>query len=118
MCVNRDAEQPKCKGAGQCGQKSQTDCAYERAISLKRRRAEEAATEASGAMEPRAAVEKSFVEQYQLGLVDAAAADDFVDKWHREPGSRTLAQYLGFTDAQYARWLLDPADLPEILTEA
>ena len=55
-----------------------------------------------------------FLELYMVGKVDVGATDDFVDRWHDEPGGRELHDYLGMTEEEYALWLRHPDALPDI----
>ena len=57
----------------------------------------------------------TFVDQCLEGVVDADAIDDFVARWHGGTGDESLAEFLGFSDAEYSLWVERPAFLPAIL---
>lgn len=59
----------------------------------------------------------TFFELYSQGLASGEAADDFVGAWHDsgDDETRSLAAYLGMTDAEYAVWMITPRALPAIL---
>lgn len=52
-------------------------------------------------------------------LRDAADVDASVDRWHEGDASpnHTLADHLGMTRDQYARWVFSPEALDDILAE-
>jgi hypothetical protein len=60
-------------------------------------------------------IKRSFVEGYLAGELGADAIDDFIDRWHAGEGQGDLAQYLGFTQSEYAAWVERPDALPRIL---
>ncbi len=60
-------------------------------------------------------IKRSFVERYLAGELGADAIDDFIDRWHAGEGHGDLAQYLGFTQSEYAAWVERPDALPCIL---
>jgi hypothetical protein len=59
---------------------------------------------------------ETFVGLALEGRVGLEEIDDFVDRWHDDPAAEgTLAEYLGFTDAEYALWVESPGALERIL---
>ena len=57
-----------------------------------------------------------FIEQVLEGEVLETEIDDFVEAWHRGEGANeTLAQFLGFTDNEYALWVEQPETLRSII---
>lgn len=59
--------------------------------------------------------EDTFVQRYLAGDVTPEAVDDYVDRWHEGSSPLTLARFLGFSDAEYERWMLHPTALSSIL---
>ena len=57
----------------------------------------------------------TFLEQARAGTVGADDVDDFVARWHAGDGEGTLREFLGLTDEEYGRWLLEPSVLDEII---
>ena len=48
----------------------------------------------------------------QSGKCTADDIDTYIDKWHDEyNGPKKLYEYLGMTEQQYGRWLVDPSAL-------
>lgn len=61
---------------------------------------------------------KTYVDACLDGDARPDDVDDCVDAWHDDaPGSEnlSLAEFLGFTSEEYARWARDGAALQEIL---
>ena len=56
-----------------------------------------------------------FIEQVLLGDVLHTEIDDFVEQWHETETGETLAEFLGFTDDEYALWVEQPEALRSIL---
>ena len=56
-----------------------------------------------------------FVSLAVEGEVPPEAIDDYVARWHRDPKGLELHQYLGMDEAEYARWVVDPDALLNIL---
>jgi len=56
-----------------------------------------------------------FIEQVLEGEVLETEIDDFVEQWHESDSQETLAEYLGFTDEEYALWVEQPESLRSIL---
>jgi hypothetical protein len=56
----------------------------------------------------------TFFDLYSQGQVTADQIDDFVEAWHESDDSehRSLSQYLGMTDDEYAVWLASHRALP------
>lgn len=59
----------------------------------------------------------TFVDLCLAGLAGPDDIDDFVGCWHAGdgPAAAGLAEYLGFTGAEYKRWVERPGDLADIL---
>ena len=56
-----------------------------------------------------------FLDMVRVGTVDMTAIDDFIDAWHESDSELALAQYLGMTDKQYAKWFANPQSLADIV---
>jgi len=60
-----------------------------------------------------------FLELYMRGEASADEIDDYVDRWHEGADAAAavlpLHEYLGFTKAEYDRWVQAPEALPEIV---
>jgi hypothetical protein len=61
---------------------------------------------------------QTFFSLYSDGLVTGAQIDDFVEAWHNsgDEEKRSLSEYLGMTDDEYAVWVMSHGALPSILT--
>lgn len=61
----------------------------------------------------------TFIDRCLRGEVDNpdAAIDDAVSAWHEGDSVDELHVYLGMTDEEYSRWVIDPAALATILEE-
>ncbi len=61
--------------------------------------------------------EQTFFSLYSGGLVAAKQIDDFVEAWHKSGTGekRSLSEYLGMTDDEYAVWVMSHGALPSIL---
>ena len=59
----------------------------------------------------------SFVEQILSGAAEPDDINDFVEQWHTRQPSGGLAEFLGFTAAEYARWVEEPESLEALLDE-
>ncbi|MDR3044026.1 MAG: hypothetical protein LBU75_07150 [Desulfovibrio sp.] len=60
--------------------------------------------------------QQTFVERCLAGQVLANEIDDAVDAWHDGDDPRTLREFLGFTDEEYACWVKDHACVYTILS--
>ena len=58
---------------------------------------------------------KTFVALCLAGEVGPEAIDDFVRKWHTGKSETSLAEYLGFTEEEYACWVEEPWTLRLIM---
>jgi hypothetical protein len=58
---------------------------------------------------------QTFVEAWQTHGAELHDIDDWVDAWHKGGSGVSLAQWLGFTKAQYMGWVLEPDCLLQIL---
>jgi len=56
-----------------------------------------------------------FVDLVLEGEVFDTEIDDFVEAWHRNDSALSLAEFLGFTDQEYAMWVEQPGALRSIL---
>ena len=59
--------------------------------------------------------QQTFVELCLAGKVMATEVDDVVDAWHDGDDPRTLREFLGFTDLEYACWVKSPSCVYDIL---
>lgn len=57
----------------------------------------------------------NFVELVLEGDVLDTEIDDFVEQWHQGKSTQSLAEFLGFTDDEYALWVEQPEALRSIL---
>ncbi len=59
---------------------------------------------------------RAFFDLFIDGQATASDADDFVTAWHEsgDEENRPLTEYLGFTEAEYDLWTMDPDILPVI----
>ena len=51
---------------------------------------------------------KSFIELCIGGDVSPSDIDRFVREWHEGDSEKSLAEYLGMTDEEYASWVEKP----------
>jgi hypothetical protein len=59
---------------------------------------------------------ESFVSLAISGHATADQIDDYVDRWHSEPGNLSLHEFLGMSRDEYALWVRSPDMLGAILT--
>jgi hypothetical protein len=59
----------------------------------------------------------TFFGLYSQGQARADQIHDFIDAWHEsgDDEKRSLAEFLGLTEAEYDVWLIAPGALPLIL---
>src|SRR5437016_428693 len=57
----------------------------------------------------------NFIEKVLEGDVLDTEIDDFVEQWHRTKTAKSLAEFLGFTDEEYALWVEQPEAIRSIL---
>ncbi len=61
----------------------------------------------------------TFIEACWAGEAVVEDIDNWVSKWHGGEGwSLSLAQYLGMSAEQYARWVRSPMCLQSIIEES
>lgn len=59
---------------------------------------------------------KTFVDAYLNNEVKVEQIDDFIDNWHKNRDIKIpLAEYLGFTEQEYAWWVREDDILLYIL---
>lgn len=58
---------------------------------------------------------ETFVDMVLSGRAVPSDIEAYVAGWHRSRDRRSLSAALGFTRAEYARWVADPAALQPIL---
>lgn len=65
----------------------------------------------------RNAAPSTFLEACLAGRTSVDQIDDWVERWHKlgPRDRRTLAEYLGMSGDEYARWVERPASLDAIL---
>ncbi len=56
-----------------------------------------------------------FIEKVLAGVVLDTEIDDFVQQWHESKATVGLAEFLGFTNQEYALWVEQPESLRSIL---
>jgi len=59
---------------------------------------------------------ESFVSLAISGHATVEQIDDYVDRWHSEPGNLSLHEFLGMSRDEYALWVRSPDMLGAILT--
>jgi hypothetical protein len=61
--------------------------------------------------------DETFFARYRAGRASAAQLDDCVEAWHEsgDAEQRSLAEFLGVTDEEYAVLFITPRALPAIL---
>jgi len=59
--------------------------------------------------------QQTFMELCLAGKVCSDNIDDFIERWHANPGESELHDYLGMTEEEYALWLRVPDALPYII---
>lgn len=57
----------------------------------------------------------NFIEKVLAGDVLDTEIDDFVEQWHQTKTDQSLAEFLGFTDEEYALWVEQPESLRSTL---
>jgi hypothetical protein len=58
----------------------------------------------------------TFVEKYLHGQATISEMEEYVDAWHQSPDDgRSLAEFLGLTQAEYALWVEKPSALESLL---
>jgi hypothetical protein len=57
----------------------------------------------------------NFINLALEGEVLETEIDDFVELWHNSETGQSLAEFLGFTDEEYALWVEQPESLRSIL---
>jgi hypothetical protein len=55
-----------------------------------------------------------FMELYLNGQASPQEIDDYVGKWHTDPGMQEIYEFLGMSEEEYSLWLRDPNGLPYI----
>ncbi|WP_157683920.1 hypothetical protein [Brevundimonas diminuta] len=58
----------------------------------------------------------TFLKLALTGKIMFDEIDDFVDRWHEQPGGKSLHDYLGLTRDEYAAWVQNPDIIPQIVT--
>lgn len=56
----------------------------------------------------------TFMGLYLNGQASSQEIDDYVDKWHTNPGMQEIYEFLGMSEEEYSLWLRDPDALPYI----
>lgn len=56
-----------------------------------------------------------FIEQVLEGDLLHTEIDDFVEQWHEQETGQSLAEFLGFTNDEYALWVEQPEAIRSIL---
>jgi hypothetical protein len=56
-----------------------------------------------------------FIEQVLEGEALETEIEDFVERWHESKSNESLADFLGFTEEEYALWVEQPEALRSIL---
>ena len=56
-----------------------------------------------------------FIELVLEGEAFDTEIDDFVESWHQGDSKLSLADFLGFTEEDYATWVAQPKSLESII---
>ena len=56
-----------------------------------------------------------FIELVLEGEAFDTEIDDFVESWHQSNSKLSLAEFLGFTEEEYATWVAQPKALESII---
>jgi hypothetical protein len=60
-------------------------------------------------------VDYKFIDAVILGFADLSEIDDYIAKWHKNNNvSISLSSYLGMTDIEFSKWLIDNEYINEI----
>ena len=60
--------------------------------------------------------DRTFLDRVLSGEARLDQIDDFVDRWHESPDETgSLAEFLGFTQDEYASWIKDAGKLQSIV---
>lgn len=57
----------------------------------------------------------NFVQDCLSGYTTPDKIDDYVSTWHKSSSTEGLREFLGFTETEYAEWLINPNILLDIL---
>jgi hypothetical protein len=58
--------------------------------------------------------QQRFLDLYLEGQASADDINDSIDAWHAGSGKESIHDFLGMTEEEYARWLRNPDQLPQI----
>lgn len=58
----------------------------------------------------------NFIEKCLTREAKPEDIDDYIDRWHDNPGQQTLHEFLGMTRDEYAGWIADAAVLQAIIS--
>ena len=58
---------------------------------------------------------RTFLGAVLAGTESPEQIDDWVDRWHAQPGKTPLPAFLGLTEEEYANWMLAPDCLSHII---
>jgi hypothetical protein len=58
---------------------------------------------------------RTFVQKCLAGEAAFSDIDDFVDQWHESSTACPLHEFLGLTEAEYARWVERPEALRDLV---
>jgi hypothetical protein len=59
----------------------------------------------------------TFLDKVVAGTATPDQIDDYVDRWHRNPGRHSLPEYLGLTPREYHRWVWDARSIYRIVDD-
>ena len=57
----------------------------------------------------------TFLQSCVQGQAATSEIDDWVDRWHEGAEHGSLADFLGMSSVEYARWVANPQSLTEII---
>ena len=58
----------------------------------------------------------NFIEKCLAHKARPGDIDDYIERWHQNPGEQSLHEFLGMTRNEYALWIANAAILPTLLS--
>ena len=59
----------------------------------------------------------TFIQKCVKGLAKVDEVDDYVEEWHFGHFDISLSEFLGMTDEEYGRWMVNGSILSDIIAE-
>lgn len=57
----------------------------------------------------------NFIERCRAGTARPEDIDDFIDQWHKNPGTVSLYTFLGMTKGEYTLWISSGCCLSQLV---